>query len=398
MLEDELRDTFAAKAGTVPPGPLVSLGGAADAAIRGAGRIRRRRRIAATGLTGFVAVALASVVVTHVLTPAPSPNFSQADRGSEAPVRSEQTPTPPPIGRTVPPAVGNHEVDAIGASAQATQKVRLQLPDKGTVAAAYQAKDGYLVVNTQPNGDKQLVLQDEKDKQQVLVDDASNITLDKDGGQVAWASQGKMNVGTRTADKKQIVQSNSVTVPPTAVPITFVGQDLVIGREPGRGFDVWYTTRGYSAIWDETVVRVFGTHPDGKRIYAEIKAVDPAKPMCLALLLLGQPFTIEKQFCGLPPAAAAGSRVSPDGHWLAYPVDGAKQVAILDLTTVFSGGKPKLWNLTVTQKTVWLNPTTFVVDNGAKFVALDPTGTAGKFETLDEASAGVVLIEPLAAG
>jgi hypothetical protein len=129
-----------------------------------------------------------------------------------------------------------------------------------------------------------------------------------------------------------------------------------------------------------------------------VKPVDTDKPMCLALLLLDQPFKVQERLCGLPPAARVGSRISPDGHWLAYPVEGSKQVAILDLTTVFSGGKPNLWNLTVTTKTVWLNATTFVVDNGTKFLALTATTKDGKFETLDQPSDGVVLIEPLYAG
>jgi hypothetical protein len=396
MLEDELRGTFAAKAGAPPPRSLASLDGAADAAIRGAGRVRRRRRAVSTGLTGFVAVALASIAVAHVLMPGQTAGIPQAGESGMT-AHSEQATSQMPTGRSVPPAEANHEVDAIGSSAQAAKKVRLQLPDKGTVAAAYQAKDGYLVVNTQPSGDQQLVLQDENDKQQVLVPQASNITVAKDGDQVAWAAEGQMNVGTRTADNKQIITSNSVDVPVTAVPVTFVGSDLVLGREEGQGFDVWYTARNYDPKWDLTVLRVFGAHPDGKSLYAEVKAADPEKPMCLALLLLGQPFKLSEKVCGLPPAAKAGGRISPDGHWFAYPVDGAKQVAILDLKTVFDGSKPKLWNnLAVGGKTVWLNPTTFVVDNGTKFLALDPTGTVGKVETIDEASAGVVLIEPLA--
>src|SRR5262249_37594025 len=117
--------------------------------------------------------------------------------------------------------------------------------------------------------------------------------------------------------------------------------------------------------------------------------------MCLALLKFDQPFKIMNKICGLPIADKAGARISPDGRWLAYPVVGAKQGAILDLTSVFTGGKPKLGNLTVPSKAVWLKPQAFVVDNGKKFVKLDPGGQADKVETLDEDSDGVVLIEPL---
>ncbi|WP_426509951.1 hypothetical protein ACPPVO_04130 [Dactylosporangium sp. McL0621] len=394
MLEDELRETFAAKAGSPPPGSLTSLDGFADVAIRGAARVRRRRRAAVTGLTGFVAIAAASVAVLHTLTgggPAGAPQ-PPGPAAQESPAQRPST-TDSPAAPTS--SSDMREVTGIGPSAEAATRVRLQLPAKSTVTAAYQAKDGYLVVNTQPDGDKQLVLQDDDDQQQVLVDDATNITVAKDGSTVAWASKGKMNVGTRSDEKtKKITQGNSVDVPVNTQPIAFVGTNLVISNDD-KGFDVWHTERGYSPTWDSTVLRVFGGTQDNGGVYAELKAVAPDTSMCLALLQFDQPFKIIKKFCGLPVAAEDGARISPDGHWLAYPVVGAKQVAILDLTTVFTGGKVKLWNLAVTAKTVWLNAKTFVVDNGKKFLKLDPTGKADDVEPLDQESQDAVLIEPL---
>jgi hypothetical protein len=394
MLEDELRETFAAKAGSTPPGSLASLPGAADAAIRGAARVRRRRRAAVTGLSGIVAFAAASVAILHTLT-AGGPTGSPQSPGPLAQESPSMRPSVP--GTPTAPATPQEmrEVTGVGPSAEAATRVRLQLPAKSTVSAAYQAKDGYLVVNTAPDGDKQLVLQDDSDKQQVLVDDATNITVAKDGSTVAWASKGQMNVGTRSdQDTKKITPGPSVPVAQNTEPVTFVGTNLVVSNDD-KGFDVWHTERGYSPTWDSTVMRVFGGTQDNGGVYAEVKAVAPDTEMCLAELKFDQPFKVEERVCGLPVAAKAGARISPDGHWLAYPVEGAKQVAILDLTTVFDGGKAKLWNLTVTPKTVWLNAKTFVVDNGKKFLKLDPAGKAGDVEQLDQESDGAVLIEPL---
>ena len=87
----------------------------------------------------------------------------------------------------------------------------------------------------------------------------------------------------------------------------------MLGREEGAGFDVWYSGRTYTESWDDTVVRIFGVHPDTKSIYAEIKPADKDEPMCLALLALDQPFKVVQRRCGLPVAAKAGGRVSPDG-------------------------------------------------------------------------------------
>ncbi|MEV6923477.1 hypothetical protein AB0M46_03030 [Dactylosporangium sp. NPDC051485] len=407
MLEDELRATFAAKAGSPPPGSVSALHGAADAAIAGALRVRRRRRAAVTGLSGFVAVAAVSVAVLHTLTAGGPAGPPQAG-GSIGRPQTEQRPSAGTTNFSSPTQAAMHEVEAIGPSAQAATRVRLQLPAASTVTAAYQARDGYLVVNTQPDGDKQLLLQDDTDQQQVLVDNANDIAVAKDGNTVAWAEQGKMYVGSRAGgdgkrdDTKKITKKTTADVPQDTQPVAFVGTNLVMSNGD-KGFDVWQTERRYDPTWDNTVVRVFGGTADNSGVYAELTPVDPDTPMCLALLKFGQPFTIQKQVCGLPVAAKVGGRISPDGRWLAYPVAGLKQVAMLDLAAVFTaaGAKPKLWTLTVTTKTVWLNATTFVVDNGKKFLKLNPAAGGADPVPLDQdpgqetETAQVVLIEPL---
>ncbi|MET7421249.1 hypothetical protein [Dactylosporangium sp. NPDC005555] len=393
MIEDALREAFKAKAGTQPP---TSLDGIADVAIRNAVRVRRRRRTAVTGFAAFVVIAFAAVSTFHVLTPnAPSGiGVAQTDTG-------RQTPEPEATQNTAtaPPAAAR-EVDAIDGQAQPSLTVKLKLPDNGTVAAAYKAKDGYLVVNTEADGDKQLVLQDDHNAQQVIVKKASDIAVAKGGTKVAWAQEGKVTVASRTTDdkskKQQLTEQVTTSAPQSTVPVAFVGSDLVLGREEGAGFDVWYAGRTYTESWDDKVVRIFGVYQDTKSVYAEVKPADKDEPMCLALLTLDQPFKEMKRRCGLPVAAKAGGRVSPDGHWLAYPVAGLKQIAMLDLTKIFDGTTAaKTWTLTVTTKTVWMNAATFVVESDGKFRAITPTAANGASEQLDGKSDGVVLVEPL---
>ncbi|MFF5234794.1 hypothetical protein [Dactylosporangium sp. NPDC000521] len=397
MIEDALREAFKAKAGTAPPAPL---NGIADVAIRNAGRIRRRRRAAASGFAAFVVMAVAAIATFHVVGQGtPSAPVAQGDHGPQS-----SQPQATLATQSDPPAVGK-EVAAMDGDAQPSTTVRLKLPDNGKVDAAYKAKDGYLVVNTEADGDKQLVLQDDHDKQpQVLVKKASNIAVAKGGDKVAWAQEGKVTVATRTTTddktkKQQLTDQVTAEVPETAVAVGFVGSDLLLGREEGAGYDVWYTGRDYIQSWDDNVVRIFGVDPGTKSVYAEVKPADKDEPMCLAMLTLDQPFKVAQRRCGLPVAAKAGGRVSPDGHWLAYPVDGLKQVAMLDLTKVFdtatavAAAAVKTWNLTVTTKTVWMNATTFVVDSGGKFRAITPT--AATPEPLNVESEGVVLIELL---
>ncbi|GAA1562092.1 hypothetical protein GCM10009827_099440 [Dactylosporangium maewongense] len=396
MIEDALREAFKAKAGTAPPTPL---NGIADVAIRNAGRVRRRRRVAASGFAAFVVMAVAAIATFHIVGQgSPSAPVAQGDHDPQS-----SQPQATLTTQTAPPAVGK-EVPAIDGDAQPSTTVRLKLPDNGTVAAAYKAKDGYLVVNTEADGDKQLVLQDDHDKQQVLVKKASNIAVAKGGDKVAWAQEGKVTVATRTTTddktkKQQLTEQVTADVPETAVAVGFVGSDLLLGREEGAGYDVWFSGRAYTQSWDDNVVRIFGVDPGTKSVYAEVKTGDKDERMCLAMLTLDQPFTVAQRRCGLPVAAKAGGRVSPDGHWLAYPVDGLKQVAMLDLTKVFDAATVaaavKTWPLTVTTKTVWMNATTFVVDSGGKFRVITPTGAAGFSEPLNVESDGVVLIELL---
>lgn len=395
MLEDQLRETFAAKAGSIPSRSLTSLDRVADAAIRGAARSRRRRRATVAQLTGIAAFAATSIAILHTLS-AGAPSAPHQPSGPVAQASPLQRPSAAGTPTAPIAPLGMREVTGIGPSAEVVTRVRLQLPANSTVTAAYQAKDGYLMVNTQPDGNKQLVLQDDSEHQQVLVDKATSIRVAKDGSTVAWASEGRMNVSTRSEqDARKIARSNSVDVPQNTEPVTFVGTNLVIHNDE-MGFDVWRTDQGYSEAWDSSVVRVFGGTLDSGGVYAELTPVAPGTAMCLALIEFKQPLKISDKVCGLPVAAQAGARISPDGRWLAYPVVGARQVAILDLTTVFSNGKAKLWELSVTAKTVWINPTTFVVDNGEQFLTLDPTGKADQVEPLDQQSDGAVLIEPLA--
>lgn len=402
MIEDALREAFAARAGSTPP---TSLNGIADVAIRNAGRIRRRRRTAMTGFAAFIVMAVAAISTFHVLTPAATDAVATENFGSKTAQPPATTGT-----QTAPPAA-TREINAMDWQAQPSQTTRLQLPDNGTVAAAYKAKDGYLVVNSTESDGKQLVLQDEHDKQQVLVKKASNIVVAKGGDKVAWAQEGTLTVAARSGGtstttpstktattaapgRQTLIPQATIKVPSAAVPVTFVGSDLVLGREEGGGFDVWYAGRGYTESWDDSVLRIFGA-PDTKSVYAEIKPADPDTSMCLALLALDQPFKVLQQRCGLPMAAKSGGRVSPDGHWLGYPVEGLKQIAMLDLTKIFEGAAAKTWTMTVTTKTVWINATTFVVDSGGKFFAITPTAAAGTSEPLHVDSKDVVLIEPL---
>jgi hypothetical protein len=410
MIEDALRDTFAARAAGDPsPDAAERALARADLAIAGAARARRRHLLGTT-LAGVVVLAIASALTLQALDSGPGrPMYSTNDLAG-----------PPRIGSPSPAATG---LANGGASPTNTAPMPIEvvsggeiytegksqghftLPDKGgpsTISRAYRTSDGYLVVVELPDLAQQLLLLDKGGNSSVLLRSAAAIAVSSTGDKVAWRAGDDMSVADRQPDKPALGQPFTTKAPQLGAPVSFLGANVVLGRSKADGggldaFDLWYPARTYSATWDESVVRTFGTRPDGSAMYAQVRdATDPTK-ICLALLVPAAPFKVTAKSCGVPEPAVVGGGVSPDGRWLAYPVASAAQIAMLDLKQAFSGGapKPQVWNLkTASVRTVWLNPNALVVDTGGKFVTLDPNQPT-KQEQAAGSSTGKVLIEPL---
>ncbi len=103
------------------------------------------------------------------------------------------------------------------------------------------------------------------------------------------------------------------------------------------------------------------------------------------------------QRCGLPEPASVAGGISPDGRWLAYPVAGAAQVAILDLSGFSGTPKPRLVDLKAScDRVFWVGDSSLVVDAAGQFTAIDPR-QPGNQETAQGKSDGTVPIEPLRA-
>jgi hypothetical protein len=409
MIEDALRDTFAARAaGGPPPDAAERALARAELAIVGAMRVRRRHQLG-TALAGVVVLAIASTVTLQVLyTGSGRPTYSVSDQA-----------LPPRVGSTSPAATGPANggasptntaplpIEVVSGGEIFTEgksQVHLTLPVNGgpsTISRAYRIRDGYLVVEELPNLAQRLLLLDKAGNSWELLKSAAAIAVSSTGDKVAWRTGDDMSVADRQPDKPALGQPFTTKAPQLGAPVSFLGANVVVGRSKADGsgldaFDLWYPTRNYTESWDESVVRTFGTRPDGSAMYAQVRdATDPTK-ICLALLVPAQPFKVSAKSCGVPEPAGAGGGVSPDGRWLAYPVATVAQIAMLDLKQVFSGTpKPQVWNLkTASARTVWLSPNALVVDTGGKFVTLDPNQPT-KQEPAAGSSTGKVLIEPL---
>ena len=213
-----------------------------------------------------------------------------------------------------------------------------------------------------------------------------------------------MSVAGRQPDKPTLNDQFTIKAPPLSFPAAFLGANVVFARSKAAGggvdaFDLWYPDHvgGYTENWDTTIVRTFGERVDGGALYAQVRDGTDASKICIALLVPAAPFKVTAKTCGLPAPAADGGGVSPDGHWLAYPVANATQVAMFEVKDLFgSSPKPRLWDLkTDSTRTVWLGPSSLVVDAGGTFVTLDPSQPT-KAESAQGSSTGKVLIEPLA--
>ena len=405
MIEDALRETFAARAGQ---GPQDVVGdharGRAEAAMLRAGRIRQRRAMS-SALAGVLIVALVSLATFQAVTSrarsdAPTVN-ADGDRSVPSPADhpnagAEQSPsttdTPMPIEMVSGGEIYKEDKTTL----------HLSLPAKSQPESIYKATDGYLVIVALESTGQQLLLLDGRGNQKVLLASVQRVVVSPSGNRVAWLIGDTLAVANRRTDSPALDQAQEIPAPAQSAPVAFIGADVVLGRTKldgtgPDGFDIWYTEhKTYEPAWDPDVLRILGPRKDGKALYAQVRSDDDST-MCLAVLLPAQPFSITDRRCGLPLPDSVDGGISADGHWLAYPVAGAAQVAVLDLSdSLADAPKPRLVNLKAgCSRVFWVGANSLVVDVDGRFVAIDPR--QGKQETAQGKSDGTVPIEPLSA-
>lgn len=405
MIEDALRETFAARAGQ---GPQDVVGdharGRAEAAMLRAGRIRQRRAMS-SALAGVLIVALVSLATFQAVTSrarsdTPTVN-ADGDRSVPSPADhpnagAEQSPsttdTPMPIEMVSGGEIYKEDKTTL----------HLSLPAKSQPESIYKATDGYLVIVALESTGQQLLLLDGRGNQKVLLASVQRVVVSPSGNRVAWLIGDTLAVANRRTDSPALDQAQEIPAPAQSAPVAFIGADVVLGRTKldgtgPDGFDIWYTDhKTYEPAWDPDVLRILGPRKDGKALYAQVRSDDDST-MCLAVLLPAQPFSITDRRCGLPLPDSVEGGISADGHWLAYPVAGAAQVAVLDLSdSLADAPKPRLVNLKAgCSRVFWVGANSLVVDVDGRFVAIDPR--QGKQETAQGKSDGTVPIEPLSA-
>ncbi|MEV4415111.1 hypothetical protein [Catellatospora sp. NPDC049609] len=306
MLEDELREMFAARVQTPP-----AAADPAGRAIRRA-RVTARRRQTMTGtMTVFAFAAVLGAATAAQSLSGGRPTAAEGDRvtfqdlfvdGGQPLVTQE--PQLPTMALPIDLLVGRQLWTSDGQ--------RIDLQQDGGVEAIAKVPDGWVY------SDRSSVrlLPSAADKPVTLAGRAS-WTVSQDGARVAVNEQGTLTV-TRLTDPQRGTQVAASAVPPTAVPQTFFGERVVLSS--AKGFDYWSAgSAKYTETWNAELRAVFGT-VGGTATVGVVEGAD--KRLCLVDV------TAEKN--GLKIGARMGcsklitmesirrgAALSPDGRLLA---------------------------------------------------------------------------------
>ncbi len=405
MIEDALREAFAAHAGQGPQDVVGERARSrAEAAMLRAARIRQRRAMG-SALAGVLIVALVTLATFQAVTSrtrTQGPNVNAAgDLGESSPAVAPE----PTSGGQFPTATDSPMPIEMVSNGEIYKEdkttLHLSLPDKSQPESIYKATDGYLVIVALPTTGQQLLLLDGQGNQKVLLPSVQRIVVSPSGDRVAWLADNTVAVANRRTDKPALDEPQQITAPALSAPVAFIGANVVLSRSTADGsridgFDLWYPDhKSYVQSWDPDVLRILGPRKDGGAVYAQLRSADEST-MCLAVLLPAQPFEVTGERCGLPLPGGVDGGISPDGHWLAYPVAGATEVAVLDLNRPADPPKPRLVTLKAgCSRVFWVGDNALVVDAAGQFVAIDPR--QGHQETAQGKSDGTVPIEPLRA-
>jgi len=230
-------------------------------------------------------------------------------------------------------------VDLIVASQLRTKAgTAVALPQVGTVTRAHESTKGWLVVGVPPSGGATLwyVASDGSSIQVLPAVDA--VALAPDGRRVAWRDSARLF--SAVVDRGTLMDATQVSAPAEALPVSFVGQGVVMERA-GAGarqasFDVWWPSKGesYVPVWKPGTSEIYGPLPDGRTVVGQVSAESGDRP-CLALLDAVNALTVLKTACALQLNPRGPGTISPDGRWLV--ADGAGRARLVDLNAVFDG-------------------------------------------------------------
>ncbi len=264
MLEDELREMFAARVQTPP-----AAADPADRAIRRARVINRRRQ----GLTGTMTVfAFAAVLgaAAAAQSVGGTPTAAEPDRitfedlfaGAQQPV-AKQEPALPTMALPLDLLVGGQLWTSDGR--------RIELQQDGSVDAIARVPDGWVY-----SDDTAVRLLPSAADKPVTLSGRAAWAVSQDGARVAVNDHGTLSVSKLSGTGRSTPVASS-PVPQAAVPVGFFGDRVVLSS--GSGYDSWSAGAArYSETWNTELRAVFGT-AGGSAAVGVVEG--PDKRLCL---------------------------------------------------------------------------------------------------------------------
>ncbi|SCL18346.1 hypothetical protein [Micromonospora inyonensis] len=330
-LEQALRETLARQAGT--PRPLAV--DPAGRAVRRAERLQRRRTLAG--------VALAAVATVAVSTGMAQLGTGTARYTSPTVVLGD--PTGPPATSAVPAVQLDGPVfeglSLVTGSTLVVDGRGTDLGAVGPVARGLRTGDGWLFIGTPGAAGRTVWLVGSNGTSRVLLAGADAVAADPTGRRLVWREGTELLVATIA--NGQLLPGLRTTVPVSATPVGFVGDDVLVRVRPdGPGFVLWRADGSpFRVGTDRAVLDVYGRLPDGRLV---ARVTGASKKQCLALLDPARALAASVTGCTVPPLGDGPGSVSPDGRWLL--VNGAADsrsangtALLVDLGQAF-GAKP----------------------------------------------------------
>jgi hypothetical protein len=363
QLEDALRETFTAKVAAVP-----AVEEAADRAMRGADRVRRRR-ILATAATAFVAVVAigVSVATGHPAAPVPpihvaEPTASPTDAAVDVAVLN---------GDTIVPADGSRvELTGLPAVRQLWQVATGWLVETDGATPATTAIWSVLRTGTAHKVVEAPRIAVGFTTTSVTVTPTANDTATAvwpAGPVIAWLSSGHL-VAAAVVEGRLTPPASTADVG-NLLPVGIVDDGVLLVTADGARHDMWFPAKGTFRPGPTGHGPILAVAGDGRGLFG----LTPAG--CLASLS-PHAFAVTASTCGVRPARQDHVWSSHDGHWLV--IGSATALTVYDLTHLWSTPTATAhWSIAATAVT-WLDDGSLVVATGDGFYHLRPADPAAR--------------------
>jgi hypothetical protein len=315
MIEDDLRAAFIARTRTLP-----AMDDPADAAIRQAKAIRRRRGIAGTAVMLLFVLGASGGVIRFAGGFGQPPSTVDLDAESPARVAAANT-MDVRVGQELWTADGRH----------------LTLSQVGTVTWIHRVPAGWLYAGD--TGGVRLLYSDGSSTDPLI--DGTDVAVSPDGTRLAWRTTDpkvdSVTIYAATLSKKGVIADRSSATAPVGVePIGFAGARVLLRQAVEAKhyrFDFWTIGHTYTPTWIDKVSALYGEYQSS--VIGRVPGTGGEH--CLALF---EPATdglrLERKKCGLDLTDSAEGALSPTGRWLA--VRTATKLRVLDLDTIFTDG------------------------------------------------------------